>query len=120
MLRPQSPESKKDAIVWSEIKSATFPRNGASKNKPEWTDEMFETILAASERVKELCQGKSSVNDHCRFTAETPRHPNKGAKSRKRVNHDLFERTKGALQAHITVSLSPTLLTFSMVDTVFN
>ncbi|OWZ61241.1 hypothetical protein AYX15_06537 [Cryptococcus neoformans] len=102
MLRPQSPGSKKDAIVWSEIKSATFPRNGASKNKPEWTDEMFETILAASERVKELCQGKSSVNDHCRFTAETPRHPNKGAKSRKRVNHDLFERTKGALQAHIT------------------
>lgn len=104
MLRSQSQESKKDANVWSEIQSATFP---SSKNKPEWTNEMFETILAASETVKELYQGTSSGNDPCRFTAERPQHA-KEAKSRKRVNHGLFERNKRALQAHITVSLSLT------------
>lgn len=98
MLRSQSQESKKDANVWSEIQSATFL---SSKNKPEWTNEMFETILAASERVKELYQGTSSGNDPCRFTAERPQHA-KEAKSRKRVNHGLFERNKRALQAHIT------------------
>lgn len=40
------------------------------------------------------------MDDHCGFTVEKPRYPKK-AKSRKRVNHNLFERTKGALKAHI-------------------
>lgn len=105
MLRSQSRESKKDDTIWSEIQSVTFPYNGGLKNKPEWTDEMFETILTADKRVKELFQGTSSMNDRCEFTVEKPRYP-KTAKSRKRVNHDLFKRTKGTLQAHITVSLS--------------
>ncbi|KAE8537916.1 hypothetical protein D1P53_005977 [Cryptococcus gattii VGV] len=100
-LRSRSRESKKDDTIWSEIQSVTFPCNETLKNKQEWTDEMFETLLAADERVKELFQGTSSMNDHCGFTVEKPRYPKK-AKRRKRVNHDLFERTKGALHAHIT------------------
>lgn len=104
MLRSRSRESKKDDTIWSEIQSVTFLCNGALKNKQEWTDEMFETLLAADERVKELFQCTSSMNDHCGFTVEKPRYPKK-AKRRKRVNHNLFERTKGALQAHITVSI---------------
>lgn len=100
MLRSRSRESKKDDTIWSEIQSVTFPCNEALKNKQEWTDEMFERLLAADERVKELFQGTSSMDDHCGFTVEKPRYPKK-AKSRKRVNHNLFERTKGALKAHI-------------------
>ncbi|KIS01270.1 dRaptor [Cryptococcus deuterogattii 2001/935-1] len=110
MLRSQSRESKKDDTIWSEIQSVTFPYNGGLKNKPEWTDEMFETILTADKRVKELFQGTSSMNDRCEFTVEKPRYP-KTAKSRKRVNHDLFKRTKGTLQAHITQAKEKTEIT---------
>ncbi|WVQ80742.1 hypothetical protein IAT38_002847 [Cryptococcus sp. DSM 104549] len=93
------PEKMGDAKMWELIFGATFP-SAAGGDETIWSEEMVDVVLGSRDRIRRLWTTKTGAVDKGKSKAGKKGH-NKEGPQIKKLNNDLFERTKVALQAYL-------------------